>query len=573
MKHLKLNSLAFFLFLVLFVWGELWAQGPKTSYYYHQATELPFAECYVYQQGGSRQKIPFLPVVSSRAPLGSHRYSKDISVKAPVVFVGNGVVKENIWNSYVGRRYNYTSGEIDITGKAVMFCYDFPDNIEAQLKGKVPLEARISEAALRKASAVILFSWKTEYPFLYLHYEKESGMPDIPVITITKESAVNILESSGLGKGEVFEEWKESGKPQSLELISRIELRIDSNFEEVETGHFLIRFRKNEFPKEKMEELAQVNEKSLKFLFDVFKEELKWKKQLTVYFRDFDSKIFYTRHWGWGKSDEAGVFMIFLESARDYGIAVHENTHSLTNLNWSGDSTSFLTEGIAKYTEALATEKNKNHLATIKFLKDGNLFPLEEMVAFTIGISGLKTMVAYPASGSFTGFLIDTYGLKSFKKVFILEARPVEDKNKENSWRKAYGKSLLDLEKEWLSWLVRKYNIDKKYILDHMKRVEEKQKARLEKKEIKLSLEELKKYEGSYYGKEMGRRIAIEISDGKLVFTTPDAPGFKSALKPEGKHSFKMEGGAAGGELLVFTVDEAGKALKVCIGHYCFDRE
>ncbi len=363
------------------------------SYYYNPATELSFASCYLYQQGGSQQKIPFLPVISrsfQRSPLGIDNYNKDVNVEAPIVFIGNGIVKENVWNSYMGRRFDYTQGEIDVTGKVMMFCYDFPDSIEAQLKEEIPLEARISEAASRKASAVIIFSYKTEYPFLYAIYNNETDTPDIQVITITKDSAINILYSSGYDGKEVIKNWEESGKPLSGELITRLSLKIKGNFDKVETDNFLIRFRKVFISKDEIDQIAQINEKSIQFLFDIFKEEkeLNWEKQLTVYFRDFDSKVFYTHHWGAGLAHNEGVFSIFRKSKRDFGLAVHENTHILTYLNWSDDSTSFLNEGIAKYTEALATEKDKNHLATIKYLKEGNLFPLEEMVHFNIGFPG-----------------------------------------------------------------------------------------------------------------------------------------------------------------------------------------
>jgi hypothetical protein len=184
-------------------------------------------------------------------------------------------------------------------------------------------------------------------------------------------------------------------------------------------------------------------------------------------------------------------------------------------------------EGIAKYTEALVSEKDKNHLATIKYLREGKLFPLEEMTAFHIGLPGLKTTVGYPAAGSYTAFLIEKYGLKRFKKAFIFEARPVEERRRECSWKKAYGKSMLDLDKEWLYWLGRKFKVDEKTIQDHLEQVEKKGKDRLSKKEIKISVEDLEKYVGSYLGKEMGRRVIIKLSEGRLVLTTPDASGFR----------------------------------------------
>lgn len=578
MMRLKFRYILSTGLILLFILCESWAQGPKVSYYYNPATNLSFASCYVYQHGGSRQKIPFLPVISrsfQRAPLGIYNYSKDINVDAPIVFIGNGIVTENIWNSYVGRRFDYAHGEIDVTGKAVMFCYDFPDSIEKQLKGEVPLEARISEAASQKAATVIIFSYKTEYPFLYAHYKKESDIPDIPVITITKNSAVNILASSGFGRETIFSGWQESGKPQSAELISRIKLKIKGNFAQVETDNFLIRFRKELISKEEMKKMAQVNEKSLKFILNTLKEdrELTWKRQLTVYFRDFDSKIFYTHHWGWGLANNEGVFSIYLKSARDFGLAAHENTHTLTYLNWSDDSTSFLSEGIAKYTEALATEKDKNHLATIKFLKEGKLFPLEETVHFNIGFPGLKTNVGYPASGSFVEFLIRTYGLISFKKVFILEARSDEEKKEEDSWKKVYDKALTELEKEWLYWLAKRYKIDEKHIQDHLIKVIEQKKAKLEKMAIKIEIEQLRKYAGVYAEREMGRKIEIKLIEDKLILTAPNAPEFQVNLIPEGEHSFRAEEGPAAGELLVFTVDEAGKAMKVDFMSFSFHRE
>jgi hypothetical protein len=578
MMRLRFSHLLSANFIIIVFLCNVFAQGPRVSYYYNPATELSFASCYIYQQGGSQQKIPFLPVISrsfQRAPLGIANYNKDIHVEAPIVFIGNGIVKENIWNSYMGRRFDYTQGEINVAGKVVMFCYDFPDEIENQIKDEVPLEARIIEAASRKASAVVIFSHKTECPFLYTIYKNETDIPDIPVIAITQDSAINILYSSGYDGKEVLKNWEESGKPLSGELITRLSLKIKGNFDKVETDNFLIRFRKELISKDEIDQIAQINEKSIQFLFDVFKEEkeLNWEKQLTVYFRDFDSKLFYTHHTGGGLASNEGVFNIFRKSEQDFGLAVHENTHRLTYLNWSDNSTSFLDEGVAKYTEALATEKDKNNLETIKYLKEGNLFPLEEMVHFNIGFPGLKTNVGYPASGSFAHFLIDTYGLKSFKEVFILEARSDTEKKKENSWEKAYGKPLTELEKEWLYWLGKRYNVEEKYIQNHLNKVKEIKEAQLRKKAIKMTPDQLKRYCGIYVEKEMGRKIEIKILGDRLILTSPDAPDFVVNLTPEEEHSFRAESGPTAGEVLVFAVDESGKATKVGFMSLTFQRE
>ena len=84
-----------------------------------------------------------MPVIKGRfhrSPSGTNKYQKDIKFNGPIVFIGNGIVKENSWNSYIGRRRpDYSIGDIDVTGKIVMFCYDCPDSIEEQLSKEVHL--------------------------------------------------------------------------------------------------------------------------------------------------------------------------------------------------------------------------------------------------------------------------------------------------------------------------------------------------------------------------------------------------------------------------------------------------
>jgi hypothetical protein len=552
-RMMLLPSAIFFSFL-----ARIEAQGPTVPYYYLASTELPWAECYAYMEGGSRQKIPFLPVISGRfwnAPLGTGNYSKDVAVDAPLVFIGNGVIKDNVWNCYSGRRLNYTLGDIDVAGKVVMFCPDFPDKLEETLKAEVPLTRRISEAAARKAAAVIVFSYQNEAPFLYANYEREADIPDIPVITITRNSAINIMLMDSRTEGEaLIKKWLESREPaQSVELISRIKLRIRGNFDKVETKNFLIRFRAEGISKEEIKRLLEVNEKSLSFLFNCFKEdkELKWKKFFTVYFRDFDSKLFYTHHWGWGKASDEGVFMIYKGGVPDFGLAVHENMHILTDLNW-GDSTSFLSEGCGKYTEALATEKDKNHLQTIHYLKENKLFPLEEMVKFQIGPAGLKTEVGYPASGSLVAFLIETYGLQAFKNVYPLEGRSPQEKEKADSWQKAFGKSLQELEKEWLNWLARKFSVEENYIQSHLLKAKKKQEV------LTLAPEILDALLGRY---QVSNLIVVISRENSRLFL--EAPGMgKMELIPESETKFTV---SAFDATITFVRDEKGESQKIII--------
>jgi len=444
--------------LFLALGAGLPAQGPKASYYYNPQTELSWGRCAIYLEGGSRQRIPFLPVIGAgfeRAPLGTQNYSHDIAVDGPLVLIGNGISDGTEEDSYKGRRLDWSLGDIDVSGKIVFFGYDFQGGREKTVGARFPLAARIARAAAKKASAVILFSSTQEYPFLSVGFKDRSEIPDIPVITISRNSALDLLNSAGLDGPGLFKDWEESGTPPpSQELITRLALSIKGNFEKAETENFRFQFLPGSLPRGQMNELARINEKSVAFLLGLFGPDrgLKWSKLFTVYFRDFDSKVFYTHHWGSGLASGEGTFLVQKSPAPNYPLAVHENAHILIGRNW-GDSSSFLAEGLGRYAEALAGDKDMNHRETIEFVKRGELFPLSEMLNFAIGQPGLKTDVGYPAAGSFVGFFNERYGLNTLKECYVLENRSPEQKSKEDTWQKAVGKTIHDLENEWLTWL------------------------------------------------------------------------------------------------------------------------
>ncbi|HUU28631.1 MAG TPA: hypothetical protein VM123_12545 [archaeon] len=454
-KHFILCGLS----TIFLITGQAKSQGPKTAYFYNPATELPWASCNICFDGGSRQKIPFLPVVNSekRAPCGSERYSKDIDVKGTLVFIGNGIVKENEWDSYDG---------VDVKNKIAMFCYDFPDRVHAKLESEISTEDRINEAISRGALAVVLFSYIEQYPFLIYRDMNGENTPEIPVVTINKNGAQSIFESAYLDSADIFNEWKNNGSVRSHALITKMAISIESKFSRIETENFIFFFRESYISREQIEKLADINEKSIAFNLNLFKnDKLVWRKTFTAYFRDYDSKLFFVHHWGRGFSSGGSTYMVYDGEIPDYGLAVHENAHELINGNW-GNSTSFMDEGIAMYAEAQAVDKDKNHLQVIQYLKQGELFPVKEMLTLDIGSSN-KTHIAYPVSGSFIEFLIRSYSLRHLKEAFKLEIRPEEEKRNEDTWIKVFGKSIDELEKEWLHWLDGQYGIPEKVIRKH----------------------------------------------------------------------------------------------------------
>ncbi len=416
----------------------IFPQGPTLSYLADPSTELAWADCHVYLEGGSRHKIPFLPAVSAKwAPWGTDGYTRDVRIDAPIAFLGDGAVHTGT-DPYRG---------LDVAGKAVLFSYDFPDSSHPNLDKEVSLAQRIRAALAHRAAGVILFSWAQEYPFprLALGNSNREAVPEIPIVAINRHSAEVILASGGLNTGDIFEKWKLSGvfKPQIL--ISRVALRIDAKFDRISTANFDFFFERDKISSATMSALAEVNEKSVRFLLDLFKaEKLEWRKPLIVYFRDFDSKLFYTHHWGRGASSDAGVFMVFDGTTPNFGLAAHENAHSLIGANWGGSS-SFLSEGLGKYAEAMATDPNANDRETAAFLKESKLVPLEKMLTMNIG-SDPATDIAYPAAGSFIGYLIRQYSLAKVKALY-------QGADQSDIWSKVFGYTISELEKGWVAWL------------------------------------------------------------------------------------------------------------------------
>jgi len=434
--------------------SSLLAQGPKLSFLFDPHTELPWASCYVYLEGGSKRKIPFFPMINYKgSPCGINKYTNDVQINAPIVFAGNGIVKKDVSNCY---------NNLDISGKVVMFCYDFPDSTHANLEKEISKEKRIDEAVSRGAAALILFSVNENYPFLKYNDTTLSNIPEIPIIGINKLAAEAIFSCAGRNAENIFQKWESSGIFKSEEFICKISLHINGKFSNIETENFNFVFREDLIPQNKMRELVEVNEKTVKLILDLFKtEHLIWKKSFVAYFRDYDSKLFYVGHWGRGFSFDGGTFIVYDGEIPDLGLAAHENAHTLIRTNWGGSS-SFMIEGFGKYVEAKVVNENKNHLKIIDLLKSGELVPLEKLVSLNIG-SDPNTYIAYPAAGSFIDYLIQSYGLSKVKSAYQMGGGQKENIGDE-TWIMSFQNPLETLEKSWLIWLVEKLGQDKKMI-------------------------------------------------------------------------------------------------------------
>lgn len=427
------------------------SQGPLPGYYFDPATELGFAECRLAFDGGSHQKLPFFPVINRayRVPLGLGDYEHDLEIRGQLVFIGDGVVEDER-DSYSGRRGDYSTGGLDVAGKVVVFCYDCPAPGTARA---IPLETRLEWAESRRAAAAVLFSLEKSTPLVAVNVGDTSG---IPAITISRDSVPIFFTSSGEDGQSILETWMETGStPFSRELITKLELRIRGGFETVQSPHFVYRFADGIKDQPTKEEIVTLGEKALALIFETLPkhENQVWKTRVNTFFPDFDSKVFFTAHWGRGLANDKGSFVVLGSNVPDYDLVVHETTHLYTAQFWSKTTSSFMDEGVATFLEAQSVQPERNHQAVLDFMKDGTMVPLAQLVEHQIGEPGHKTEVGYPASGSLVGYLIQRYGFEALRNAYVLEARTAEQKADEPSWTQAFGQPLAELEQDWLQWL------------------------------------------------------------------------------------------------------------------------
>lgn len=417
------------------------AQGPKTAYYYNSQTELSFAECNIRYPNGNKKKIGFFPVINEHkfAPMGIDGYTKDIRLNDDIVFIADGEKHSGESDCYA---------KVNVANKVVMFYADFPGRIGKRQS----LKERISHAITERAKRVVVVSFTNQTPLYNVKMRRE-----IPVVSVNNSIARDIFREAGYDYNRMLNNWREGKIPPSEKLSLKLNLNLKGNYSRERSGNFEFAYHPDFISKETIKQIEKLNNGAIDFLLKLFaKGGLKWKKERVVYFDSFEAKIFYTGYWGVGFSSDEGVFNVLLKSNANYGLAVHENTHSLLRKNGKR-FISFFDEGLARYAEAMATDRNVNNVKTIEYLISGKLFRLKEMLDFQIGKNSLETKVGYPAAGSFTEFLIDKYGLK---RMFSLNGK---------SLKRAFGKGTDTLEREWLGWLNEKYPFEKKYIVAHLK--------------------------------------------------------------------------------------------------------
>lgn len=132
--------------------------------------------------------------------------------------------------------------------------------------------------------------------------------------------------------------------------------------------------------------------------------------------------------------------VIFLYS-KDYSLAArHELTHYYLFHTWGRPADNWFSEGLAVYNDQKWSGYQVDSLC--KHLKDNS--KLLKMATLSKKFHALNAMIAYPQIGSFTGFLLSAYGKPKVKELWNRGFGEI---------KAIYGKSLKELEKEWLQHL------------------------------------------------------------------------------------------------------------------------
>jgi hypothetical protein len=133
------------------------------------------------------------------------------------------------------------------------------------------------------------------------------------------------------------------------------------------------------------------------------------------------------------------IFMVYSPTVD--AVTPHELFHLYARKVWGTPKLELINEGMAVYSGGRWHQQPLHQLAA--YLKvNRKLIPIDELFE---DFSKHEDLVSYPQAGSFMTFLNDKYGTQTIKAVW--------NRDSPAAFRRAFKKSLSDLEKEWLLML------------------------------------------------------------------------------------------------------------------------
>jgi hypothetical protein len=207
-------------------------------------------------------------------------------------------------------------------------------------------------------------------------------------------------------------------------------------WETYESEHFIFYYTPNHLNLQEMTLIACNQEDLFTRIIDIL--DIEFHEKITYYL--YSTREYYGSIPGaYAIGTEIRFLCVFCENMCKKGLNdAHEMTHALSTK--IGYQHGLLSEGLAVYVEDYRIQ-GKNLHCIVKILHhQGRLTPLSDILMdFWCDIS-----FNYDIAGSFTTFLIETYGMEQFKELYGYELGW-------DSFMTVYGKSLEVLEAEWIA--------------------------------------------------------------------------------------------------------------------------
>ncbi|MHB1355665.1 MAG: hypothetical protein ACYCZF_06780 [Anaerolineae bacterium] len=222
----------------------------------------------------------------------------------------------------------------------------------------------------------------------------------------------------------------------SLAFTEYVEAPLYDTWAQAETEHLVLYYPPDTWVAEVIDDIAVQHEDAYQAIRQAL--NLETEEPVTLYLYPSEDTLYRStaRASGFAITATKEVHALWI-AADDHQTPGHELTHILTSIEWGEPAEALLGEGIAV---CLDQSGRDPHAQAAELLRQGELAALTRMLGdswFTIDAG-----IAYPESGSFAWFLLDTYGVDAFRELYqAVELKP--------ALIEVTGKSLSQLEKAW----------------------------------------------------------------------------------------------------------------------------
>ncbi len=437
-------------------------QAPDNAFYHNGSTVLPYANFLVTLPDGNVTTVPFTPITINNAPAGTEFFSRGIDIRGRLVFAGNGIVAPDAQlNSY---------GDYNLQGQIPIIIYNVPDDYKTRYGLKSDLHIRIQEAASRGASAVIVFGipgnpgWNS--PFVSL---PSTNPPiEIPVITVSYDNAINLLNKLGLNISSLSEarDFVLSIKPIELPCIARF--TVNSTLKEIVSANFKIKYLPGVLTDEMMQGYVTNKERAFNLVthyLDITVDNFHTNEE--IFFPDLTSLKYFTYIDNYTPAEFGQRFMLFRAYKPDsapleysFGSLVHEMTYNLLGETWN-NSHPALMEGLGIMLKDIVESEETSLLDknAAEVLKQDKMIPIMKFLTNdTLDFFKFSPDESLEI-GSFIRFIYNTYGREKFKRLYDkFKSRP-ELSERVKIFTDVYFREYRSLEYEWLEIIALKHQV------------------------------------------------------------------------------------------------------------------